>query len=81
MCIRDREDIPELVGRFIRTLNPKLHKNVSGVSDRAMEALMNYDWPGNIRELKNTIERAIIFCDDPTIGLAHLPENIGRIPA
>jgi DNA-binding NtrC family response regulator len=41
-----------------------------------MEALKAYDWPGNIRELRNAIERAIIFCDDPAIDVNHLPMEI-----
>jgi DNA-binding NtrC family response regulator len=41
-----------------------------------MEALTAYDWPGNIRELSNAIERATLFCDDPVIDLPHLPADI-----
>lgn len=37
---------------------------------------MDYDWPGNIRELRNALERAIIFCDDPAIDIQHLPSEI-----
>ncbi len=50
--------------------------NIQDVTPRAMEALMAYDWPGNIRELRNALERAIIFCDDPAIDIHHLPMDI-----
>jgi len=77
--LRERKaDIPELVGYFIREINPRLGVNISDVTPRAMEALMNYNWPGNIRELRNSIERAMLFCDDPCIDLAHLPADITR---
>ena len=69
-------DIPELVGYFVRKFNQQLGSNITDVSPRAMEALINYDWPGNIRELSNTIERAVLFCDDPIIEVNHLPFEI-----
>jgi DNA-binding NtrC family response regulator len=50
--------------------------NIQDITPRAMEALKAYDWPGNIRELRNAIERAIIFCDDPVIDVNHLPMEI-----
>ena len=68
-----KEDIPELVGFFIRKNNPHRGKNIQDVTPRAMEALMAYDWPGNIRELAHAIERAMIFCDEQAIDLNHLP--------
>ena len=75
--LRDRrEDIPELVGHFIRKNNAHKGMNITDVSARAMEALIHYSWPGNIRELRNTIERAMLFCDEAVIDLAHLPPEI-----
>lgn len=71
-----RADIPELVGLLLRQSNMGMGTNIQDISPRAMEALIQYDWPGNIRELKNTIERAIIFCDDPMIDIQHLPSEI-----
>jgi DNA-binding NtrC family response regulator len=50
--------------------------NIKDVTPRALEAMMDYDWPGNIRELRNALERAIIFCDDPAIDIQHLPSEI-----
>jgi DNA-binding NtrC family response regulator len=75
--LRERkEDIPELVGHFIRQNNPRMGLNITDLSPRAMQALLAYPWPGNIRELRNTIERAMLFCDEVTIQLAHLPKEI-----
>ena len=71
-----KDDIPELVGYFVRRFNMQQGSNIIDVSPRAMEALLNYNWPGNIRELSNTIERAVLFCDDPIIELNHLPLEI-----
>jgi two-component system, NtrC family, response regulator AtoC len=71
-----REDLPELVGHLLRQINMSMGTNIQDITPRAMEALKAYDWPGNIRELRNTIERAIIFCDDPAIDVNHLPLEI-----
>jgi two-component system, NtrC family, response regulator AtoC len=77
--LRERkEDIPELVGFFLRQINPRMGTNVTDVNPRAMEALMKYSWPGNIRELKNAIERAMLFCDEGVIDLEHLPADVVR---
>lgn len=75
--LRERkEDIPELVGFFIRTYNGKQGLNITGMSEQALDALKSYNWPGNIRELANAVERAIIFCDGETIQLGDLPRDI-----
>ena len=76
-----RKDIPDLVGVFIRVSNQQLGKNVLDVDPNALEALVDHDWPGNIRELKNIVERAVLFCDDPSIGLSHLPAELTETPA
>lgn len=73
-----REDIPELVGYLLRENNMEMGTNVQEITPRAMEALVAYDWPGNIRELKHTLERALILCDDPAIDLVHLPQEINQ---
>ncbi len=68
--LRERkEDIPILVSRLVTRQNERLKKTVQGVSDKAMEALLAYHWPGNIRELENVIERSVLFCED---GAQHL---------
>jgi len=71
-----KEDIPELVCFFIRENNARQGVNVVNISPQAMEALQNYSWPGNIRELSNAIERAMLFCDGMTINLGDLPRDI-----
>jgi two-component system response regulator AtoC len=75
--LRERkQDIPELVGLFIRKNNQRMGMNVTEVAPRAMEALTNHNWPGNIRELHNVIERAMLFCDEASIDLPHLPAEL-----
>lgn len=77
--LRERKsDIPELVGYFLRIYNARQGMNVTDVTPRAMEALTAYGWPGNIRELNNAIERALLFCDGQTIDLPDLPADIVR---
>ena len=73
-----REDIPALVGFFVRQLAPRMGKQVRDVTPRALQTLEAYDWPGNIRELRNAIERALLFCDGDTLDLQHLPPEIVR---
>jgi two-component system response regulator AtoC len=79
--LRERRiDIPELVGYFLRTHNAKMGMNVRGVTPRAMDALVAYRWPGNIRELSNAIERGILFCNGETIDLPDLPALDAGVP-
>lgn len=78
--LRDRkEDIPLLITSFIRHLNEKTGKAIQGLSQTAMELVMDYGWPGNIRELKNAIEYAFVVTEGPSIGLNHLPRTIGAL--
>ncbi|MBN2199246.1 MAG: sigma-54-dependent Fis family transcriptional regulator [Candidatus Aminicenantes bacterium] len=59
-ALRDRkEDLPLLADHFLRKYGRRSHRNVTAISPRALKALQDYDWPGNIRELENTIERAV----------------------
>ncbi len=77
--LRERKEIiPELVGLFIRNNNLRMGMNITDVTPRAMQALMDYNYPGNIRELRNAIERAMLFCDEVSIDLPHLPGEISR---
>ncbi|MCH7588366.1 MAG: sigma-54-dependent Fis family transcriptional regulator [Chloroflexi bacterium] len=72
--LRDRkEDISAFVGSFISQLNLRMGNTVTGISARAIKALKKHNWPGNIRELSHTIERAMLFCDDEEIDIGHLP--------
>jgi DNA-binding NtrC family response regulator len=75
--LRDRiGDIPALTGAFIRQINLRTGNTISGITPRAIDALKSHSWPGNIRELQHVIERAMLFCDDEEIDLAHLPPDI-----
>ena len=75
--LRDHpEDIPGLAGHFIKTNNPKMGLNIENMTPAALDLLKEYAWPGNIRELRNVIERAMIFCDEATIDVQHLPAEI-----
>jgi len=71
-----RDDIPELVGYFMKKFNRNMGANVQNIAPNALTALIEYDWPGNIRELSNTIERAILFCDEESIDIQHLPNEL-----
>ncbi len=71
-----REDIPLLVKHFIRRFNLIKDREVEGVSDSVMNILMEYDYPGNIRELENIIEHAFVLCKEPYIQVAHLPQHL-----
>jgi len=75
--LRDHpEDIPGLVGHFIKTYNPKMGLNIENMTPGALDLMKKYSWPGNIRELRNVIERAMIFCDEATIDINHLPAEL-----
>ncbi|MFN2281722.1 MAG: sigma-54-dependent transcriptional regulator [Anaerolineales bacterium] len=70
------EDIPGLAGHFIKINNPKMGLNIESMTPAALELMKKYGWPGNIRELRNVIERAMIFCDEATIDVNHLPAEV-----
>ncbi len=77
--LRERkDDIPELVGLFVRQGNARMGKNITDVTPRALHALVNHSWPGNVRELKNVLERAMLFCDEAEIDLQHLPVEVAH---
>lgn len=77
--LRERvEDIHLLVFHFIEDIKKKSGRHISGISKEAMRALVNYDWPGNVREVENAIERAIIIASGRQIELDDLPEAISR---
>lgn len=75
--LRERqEDIPELVGFLLHKQNMSKGQNVENVTQRAMDAMMKYNWPGNIRELNHAIEHAVLFSDGQTIDLPDLPSDL-----
>ena len=71
-----KDDIPLLVRHFIEKYTAELEKPVEGVSDDAMARLIEYDYPGNVRELENVIERAVALCRGDTIDLDVLPPTV-----
>ncbi|RMG69474.1 MAG: sigma-54-dependent Fis family transcriptional regulator [Nitrospirae bacterium] len=78
--LRERkEDIPLLVEHFLRKYSEENQKFVKAVDPKALEALVKYSWPGNIRELENTIERAVVFTRTETITLKDLPQKIASV--
>lgn len=76
--LRDRkEDIPLLVASFIREFSRENNKTIEGIDSRARAALHRWDWPGNIRELRNCIESAVVLCKGTVITREDLPPSIG----
>lgn len=75
--LRDRrEDVPLLVNHFIEKGNKRESKNIKGINSRALKKLINYSFPGNIRELENAIEHAFVICDSDKIDIGDLPVEI-----
>jgi DNA-binding NtrC family response regulator len=75
--LRERkEDIIDLAKHFIKHFNREFKKHVKGFSPIALKMIMQYDWPGNIRELRNVIERAMIFEEEDMIMVERLPAEI-----
>ena len=72
-----KEDLPFLVNRFLADANQELSKQVGGLSDSAWGLIQRYDWPGNARELRNQLRRAVLLCDDPEEMIA--PELLGML--
>jgi transcriptional regulator with GAF, ATPase, and Fis domain len=75
-----REDIPALAYHFLKTFSDELGKHVREISPEALNTLMNHDWPGNIRELENTIHRAVILTNDAVVSQGHLASILDMVP-
>jgi PAS domain S-box-containing protein len=71
-----REDIPLLMDHFIDRYNRLQGKEITGLAEEAVAILMEYDYPGNIRELQNIIEHAFVLCQNGPIQLQHLPQHL-----
>jgi len=72
--LRERkEDIPELAAHFMAKFAGKVSNRVTNISPEAMDLLVSYNWRGNVRELENAIERAMVLADGDTILAEHLP--------
>jgi len=78
-----REDIPKLIRHFVEKCAARLHKRIEVIPEEAVQAMMNWSWPGNIRELENFIERSVILSEGNrlTPPVAELREEISRQPA
>ena len=75
--LRERkDDIPLLMHSFLREFNIENEKNIKGFDNRSKSALIKYNWPGNIRELKNCIESAVVMCTGDEIKMEDLPSSI-----
>lgn len=78
--LRERlDDLPLLVERFIEKFNARLAKQVKGLTDSAFLRLMAYDWPGNIRELENVVERAVLFAEGDWVTEDELPNALREL--
>src|SRR5690242_9532790 len=77
--LRDhREDIPDLVQSLLADMSAKHGRRIATVSEAVLNAFQNYSWPGNVREMRNTLERATIVCDGPVVETKHLPPGFGQ---
>jgi two-component system NtrC family response regulator len=77
--LRERkDDIPKLAYHFLRHFCRKTGKRIKGFTDEALEALIQHEWPGNVRQLKNTIERLVILADGTTLDLLIILEHLQR---
>jgi DNA-binding NtrC family response regulator len=79
--LRDRRvDLPLLIGHILRRLSVGRDIRLPEISEKAMELLLNYHYPGNVRELENILEHALIICQEDTIQPTHLPEYLQAQP-
>jgi two-component system response regulator HydG len=79
--LRDRpEDLAPLVDHFVAHFARRTGKAIHSLHSGAMQAIQDYTWPGNIRELENTIEYAFVVCQDAAIGIQHLPRELTTSP-
>ena len=71
-----RDDIPLMAERFLRRFAAEMGKDVAGFTSDALRALERYDYPGNVRELENVVERSVALADSRSIGLGDLPTEV-----
>lgn len=76
-----KEDIPSLIEHFITRFNAEEGKRVTGATPEAMAMLCNHDWPGNVRQLENTIYRGVVLADDEYLSVHDFPALMGQIPS
>jgi DNA-binding NtrC family response regulator len=73
------QDIPELFGYFLREATREIGRDIHLITEPAMRALMNYTWPGNIRQLRNVVRTMVVMCERDTLDLPDLPIEISRV--
>ena len=71
-----RDDIPTLIAYFVDRFRKKLGRDIQGLEDDVLDLLINYDWPGNIREMENLLERLVLMARGQTIAMADVPGEI-----
>ena len=71
-----KDDVPLLVDHFINKYNIELNKSIMGIDNEVIKLFMSYDWKGNLRELENMIERAVLLCQEDIITPKYLPSHI-----
>jgi transcriptional regulator with PAS, ATPase and Fis domain len=80
-ALRERkEDIPLLCQRFLEKFNDKENKHIKRFSPNTLQVLMDFDWPGNVRQLENAVSHAVIVCQSDVIGRKHLPRFLKDKP-
>ena len=78
-ALRERkDDIPLLISKFLEEFSAENGKTIKGISPQAKSAIYNYNWPGNIRELRNCIESAVVLCGSDEIQLEDLPPAVSK---
>lgn len=79
LSLRDRrEDIPVFANHFLAASNEELGKEVVGFDEVVMEVFRNYNWPGNLREMRNVVKRATLLCQGDFITLEHIPSELSQ---
>ncbi len=71
-------DVPAIAAKMVDDMNERHHCSISGIAPKLLDRLMKYDWPGNARELRNTIERATVLAGTGLLGVEHLPPHFGE---
>ena len=74
-----REDVPLLAYYLLRKFSVMMDRPVQEISPEAMQLLMEYDYPGNVRELSNFVERGVALAQSAVLGVEHLPPHLGQL--
>ena len=78
------QDIPELFGYFLKEACQQVGRNITRITENAMKVLVTYDWPGNIRQLKNVVQTMVVMCQSDTIDVHDIPleiHSVKRLPS